>query len=376
MKNIKYLIGIFLILTAFTFTSCENEPIDPAININTCDEPSSLQVSDFVNNSIVNLTWLPGGNETSWTIEYGVQGFALGTGTTIVSPTNSATIAGLNSGNSYSFYVKSNCSAEESSQWVGPVTVQAVVNPNCGNPTNLTVARNATQNTTVNVAWAAGGTETSWEIQYGTTGFPLGNGITVASTTLTKEITDIAATGGYDFYVRAKCTATEFSSWVGPINVAAVNNTGGTVAGTYRLTAFNTSVPTDLNNDGTASVNQMNETACMNDMFLTLNANNTFISDSKGTDIDFQVDAVTGETVETITCFTDPDLSGTWTLSGNILSLTYTDPETGDVMTDNFNVVGNTLVYTINDGAVVGTEVTTGAPVYLTCDISLIYTKQ
>lgn len=208
MKNIKYLIGIFLILTAFTFTSCENEPIDPAININTCDEPSSLQVSDFVNNSIVNLTWLPGGNETSWTIEYGVQGFALGTGTTIVSPTNSATIAGLNSGNSYSFYVKSNCSAEESSQWVGPVTVQAVVNPNCGNPTNLTVARNATQNTTVNVAWAAGGTETSWEIQYGTTGFPLGNGITVASTTLTKEITDIAATGGYDFYVRAKCTAT------------------------------------------------------------------------------------------------------------------------------------------------------------------------
>ena len=87
MKNIKYLIGIFLILTAFTFTSCENEPIDPAININTCDKPTSLQVSDFVNNSIVNLNWSPGGSETSWTIEYGLQGFALGTGTTIVSPT-------------------------------------------------------------------------------------------------------------------------------------------------------------------------------------------------------------------------------------------------------------------------------------------------
>ncbi|MFN4027070.1 MULTISPECIES: DUF6252 family protein [Flavobacterium] len=33
MKNIKFLTGIFLILTAFTFTSCDNEPIDPAIDL-------------------------------------------------------------------------------------------------------------------------------------------------------------------------------------------------------------------------------------------------------------------------------------------------------------------------------------------------------
>ncbi|WP_293895167.1 DUF6252 family protein [Flavobacterium sp.] len=33
MKNIKLLAGIFLILTAFTFSSCETEPIDSAINL-------------------------------------------------------------------------------------------------------------------------------------------------------------------------------------------------------------------------------------------------------------------------------------------------------------------------------------------------------
>lgn len=33
MKNIKLLAGIFFILTSFTFTSCENEPIDSAINL-------------------------------------------------------------------------------------------------------------------------------------------------------------------------------------------------------------------------------------------------------------------------------------------------------------------------------------------------------
>lgn len=33
MKNIKFFIGLFLIFTAFTFTSCDNEPIDSAIDL-------------------------------------------------------------------------------------------------------------------------------------------------------------------------------------------------------------------------------------------------------------------------------------------------------------------------------------------------------
>lgn len=33
MKNIKFLTGLILILSAFTFTSCDNEPIDPAIDL-------------------------------------------------------------------------------------------------------------------------------------------------------------------------------------------------------------------------------------------------------------------------------------------------------------------------------------------------------
>lgn len=33
MKNIKFFAGFFLILTSFTFTSCENEPIDSNINL-------------------------------------------------------------------------------------------------------------------------------------------------------------------------------------------------------------------------------------------------------------------------------------------------------------------------------------------------------
>lgn len=39
MKNIKLLAGIFLILTAFTFTSCDNEPIDPNIDLDDFENP-------------------------------------------------------------------------------------------------------------------------------------------------------------------------------------------------------------------------------------------------------------------------------------------------------------------------------------------------
>ena len=41
MKNIKILAGIFLILTAFTFTSCTTEPIDSAIDLDDFGNPSS-----------------------------------------------------------------------------------------------------------------------------------------------------------------------------------------------------------------------------------------------------------------------------------------------------------------------------------------------
>ena len=40
MKNIKLIAGILLILTAFTFSSCENEPIDGAINPADFDNPT------------------------------------------------------------------------------------------------------------------------------------------------------------------------------------------------------------------------------------------------------------------------------------------------------------------------------------------------
>lgn len=155
-------------------------------------------------------------------------------------------------------------------------------------------------------------------------------------------------------------------------NNSSNNNGGGSnggntsIAGTYLLTAFNTSVPTDLNGDGTASINQMSETTCFNNSTFILNSNNTFIATGGGIDIDLSV------TPNVLTCFTDPSTNGTWTLNGNQLTTSYM--EGGVSYTDIFTVVGNTLIITEQNGEVVG--MANGNPVFLTSDITAIYSKQ
>ncbi|WP_264521790.1 fibronectin type III domain-containing protein [Flavobacterium sp. N1994] len=367
MNKIKLLGAFFLILMAFTFTSCENEPVDAALNLNdfgTCATPTSLLASPF-NNNTVTLSWIPGNEETSWTIEYGIVGFVLGSGTSVTTSNTTIIITGLNSNNSYDFYVKAKCSATSSSNWVGPVNVAAVQsNPNCANPGGLTATRDAGSNTNVNLLWIAGNTETQWEIQFGTSGFSLGSGTIVSSSNTTATITGVSASSSYDFYVRAKCSATESSGWIGPVVVAAVGGGGptATVPGTYTLTAFNTTPATDLNGDGTSSVNQMNEVNCFNNSLLVINANNTYLANSRGVDL-----SLTGG----YECYTDPDDVGTWSLSGNQLTLTSSDITNPPQV---FIVSGSTLSTTFTNGSVLTNQ--GGVVVELTADITFVYTKQ
>jgi hypothetical protein len=138
------------------------------------------------------------------------------------------------------------------------------------------------------------------------------------------------------------------------------------VSGSYLMTAFNTSIPTDLNNDGVASANQMNETTCFDGSILVLNQDNTFVISSKGIDI------VTDGVNQSLSCFMDPNIMGTWILSGNTLTIQYT--EGGSQYSEQFIATGNTLVYTLNNTEIVGTS-STNVPVNLTSDISIIYTK-
>ena len=156
-----------------------------------------------------------------------------------------------------------------------------------------------------------------------------------------------------------------FSCNVEPVDADLFGNVLNTasVSGTYRMTAFNTGIPTDLNNDGSSSTNQMLETTCFNNSLIVINPDGTFRATSKGVDI---------SSSSTLTCFSDPDYLGTWTLNGTVLKLTYID--TGVVVNELFSFAANTLIYSVTLGQIVG-NTATNVPVFLNSSYNIIYTR-
>ncbi|TPD70711.1 fibronectin type III domain-containing protein [Flavobacterium microcysteis] len=126
MNKLKFLAAFALIFTAFNFSSCDNEPLDSAIDPNPqpsgCVAPTSFQASNFIGTN-VNLSWAASTGATSWEVQYGPTGFAIGSGTSVFSETTNVTIPGLVTTNTYHFYVRSNCSESEVSSWIGPISV-------------------------------------------------------------------------------------------------------------------------------------------------------------------------------------------------------------------------------------------------------------
>jgi hypothetical protein len=99
------------------FGSGETE--DYVINIGplpTCPQPTNFGVIQSDLNS-AQIDWVPGGSETSWQVQYGTQGFALGTGTIVTTSNNPYTISGLTPYSFYQAYVRAICGPGDTSFW-------------------------------------------------------------------------------------------------------------------------------------------------------------------------------------------------------------------------------------------------------------------
>jgi hypothetical protein len=74
-------------------------------------------------------------------------------------------------------------------------------------PTNI-----ATNSITLNWATATGA-PAEYQVQYGSLGFSIGSGTTVTVTTNSANLTSLTASTNYDYYIRSKCGAADFSAW-------------------------------------------------------------------------------------------------------------------------------------------------------------------
>ncbi|MDC0249705.1 T9SS type A sorting domain-containing protein, partial [Flavobacteriales bacterium] len=100
----------------------------PPIN---CPSSSSLFTSNITHNS-ADLNWISGygGNTLSWEVEYGPAGFTPGTGISVSTILNIASIAGLTEETSYDFYVIDDCGGVDVSTHAGPYSFTTTCNNN------------------------------------------------------------------------------------------------------------------------------------------------------------------------------------------------------------------------------------------------------
>jgi hypothetical protein len=85
-----------------------------------CPFPSNLVVAN-VTTTTATASWTESGSATAWNIQYGAEGFTVGSGTIVPVTATNYNFTGLTAGTSYDVYVQANCGGEQS-LWVGPVS--------------------------------------------------------------------------------------------------------------------------------------------------------------------------------------------------------------------------------------------------------------
>jgi hypothetical protein len=104
-----------------SINSCNESSFSDTFNFATiCSTPSAIITSNPSLNG-VDISWTENGNSSNWEIEIVPQGTppnGVGTSTN----TNFYSTTSLNSSSFYDIYLKSNCSSENGSAWIGPVS--------------------------------------------------------------------------------------------------------------------------------------------------------------------------------------------------------------------------------------------------------------
>ncbi|MDO7601057.1 MAG: PKD domain-containing protein, partial [Schleiferiaceae bacterium] len=98
--------------------------------------------------------------------------------------------------------------------------------PNCPAPTNLAVT--PLTSTTASVSWLSGGSGTA-VLEYGPTGFTVGTGTLVTTTSNPYILTGLTAGVLYDLYVVDSCGASSYSTLTGPVSMQTFNCSNGCV---------------------------------------------------------------------------------------------------------------------------------------------------
>lgn len=197
----------------------------------TCDTPNNINLSLADKEVTVSVGYSIDGFE----IEYGPAGFTKGSGTA-VSFSGSNTTSGsftVSAYGSYDVYARNLCGGNTST-WTGKNTVNVDGGySSCQTPYSLDVY---TSSNPYQLKWYGSGNY--YDMEYGPTGFTIGNGTRVRTNNEYTYDAIMHAGQTYDFYVRANCGGSTFSSWAGPHSIYAATDQNISVPCTIPTTLY------------------------------------------------------------------------------------------------------------------------------------------
>ena len=205
-------------------SSTQSEWIGPkSIVINNfCDKPYSLGVSAYPDGMGFDWQVKSNTNASSFQVQYGARGFALGSGTIATASNSPYTDASMAANTYYDFYVRSSCSGSLGfGNWAGPYTYLSTANQHlCLAPTNATytIERNGLgQPVGANFQWSKNG-ETNFEYTVVTPSQPVTAGtVNSIGNFGWPTILGLFQDTDYHFYVRSVCLNGNRTSWTGPL---------------------------------------------------------------------------------------------------------------------------------------------------------------
>ena len=180
-----------------------------------CSTPTNLNIMGTTIDGAT-LAWTNGDeDQNAWQVAVSGTGYS----DTINVNANPCTLTGLPHGVTYTAKVRAVCGQNVFSDWSESVTFTTT---SCDAVTGVSVS-SVTANSAV-VSWTAPAGATTFEIEYGQSGFGQGTGTTVSVTGTTTTITGLTAETMYDVYVRNICGTGSFSNWSSVVTFETSNN--------------------------------------------------------------------------------------------------------------------------------------------------------
>ncbi len=197
---------LFLVVLMF-ISACKKDGSN-----STCDKPTPLFKIDDKN---VNVEIQYGPANSAFEVEYGATGFTQGSGTTLTLSSYNFSFVVTVYGN-YDVYVRRKCDGNNS-DWVKSSINVDGTSYSCRAPSSLNFNLSIFPPQFEWYGWSAN----FYDVEYGPTGFQIGNGTRIRTNNsyITEAILHMGIT--YDFYVRANCGGSKFSTWSGPQSIYA-----------------------------------------------------------------------------------------------------------------------------------------------------------